>query len=159
MKLKFLFNGLNYLPQNMNLASMLFLSFFNCTQKQPFTCVLQNSCPKSLEKSKKQPPQVVHKKDVFKTFIKFTGKHLCRSLIFNKEAFNFIEKETPILVFSCEFCENINNTFFTNHLWTIASETHTKPCAIYAFLIRLQVSDVNAWFFTLSSDITPYWLV
>ena len=25
-------------------------------------------------------------------------------------------------VFSCEFCENFKNTFFTEHLWTTASE-------------------------------------
>ena len=25
-------------------------------------------------------------------------------------------------MFSCEFCENFKNTFFTEHLWTTASE-------------------------------------
>ena len=35
---------------------------------------------------KKQPPQVFYKKDGLKNFAKFTGKHLCRSLFFDKVA-------------------------------------------------------------------------
>ena len=35
---------------------------------------------------------------------------------------NFIRKETLAQVFSCEFCEISKNTFFTEHLWTTASE-------------------------------------
>ena len=51
------------------------------------------------------------KKDVLRNFAKFTGKHLC----------NFIKKETMAQMFSCEFCEVSKNTFFTEHLWTTAS--------------------------------------
>ena len=40
------------------------------------------------------------KKDAFKNSRKFTGKHLCKSLFFNK----VIKKETLVQVFSCEFC-------------------------------------------------------
>ena len=42
---------------------------------------------------------------VLKNFVKFTGKHLCQSLFFNKE-------EALVQVFSCEFCEIFRNTFF-----------------------------------------------
>ena len=38
------------------------------------------------------------------------------------EACNFIKKETLAQLFSCEFCEISKNTFFTEHLWTTASE-------------------------------------
>ena len=67
------------------------------------------------------------RKGVHRNFGKFTGKHLCQSLFFIKvscspEACNFIKKETLVLVFSCEFCENCKNTFFTEHLWATASE-------------------------------------
>ena len=54
------------------------------------------------------------KKGVRRNFAKFTGKHLCQSLFFNKVAglaCNFIKKEALAQVFSCEFCEiskNIN---------------------------------------------------
>ena len=37
------------------------------------------------------------------------------------EACNFIKKETLAQVFSCEFWEISENTFFTEHLWTTAS--------------------------------------
>ena len=35
---------------------------------------------------------------------------------------NFIKKDTLAQVFSCEFCDISKNTFFTEHLWTTASE-------------------------------------
>ena len=48
-----------------------------------------------------------------RNFAKFTAKHLCQSLFFNKVsgACNFIKKETLAQVFSCEFCEISKNTF------------------------------------------------
>ena len=47
------------------------------------------------------------KKGVLKNFTNFTGKHQCWSPFFNKVAgdYDFIKKETPTLVFSCEICE------------------------------------------------------
>ena len=55
--------------------------------------------------------EVSMKKGVLKNFTKFTGKHLCQSLFFNK-----VEKETLAQMFSCELCEISRNTFFTEHL-------------------------------------------
>ena len=46
-------------------------------------------------------PEVFYKKGVLRNFAKFTGKHLCQSLFFNKvagprpKACNFIKNETP----------------------------------------------------------------
>ena len=57
---------------------------------------------------------------VLTNFPKFLGKHLCQSLFFNKVA-GLRKKKTLTRVFSCEFCEILNNTFFTEHLWTTAS--------------------------------------
>ena len=59
------------------------------------------------------------KNDVLRNFTRFTGKHLCQSLFFNKV--NFIKKETLAQVFFCEFYEISKNTFFKEHLWTTAS--------------------------------------
>ena len=71
------------------------------------------------------------RKDALRNFTKFTGKHLCQSLFFNKvaglcrsETCNFIKKETLAQVFSCEFCEISKNTFFTEPLWATASVTY-----------------------------------
>ena len=64
------------------------------------------------------------KKGVLRNFLKFTGKHLCQSLFFNKvagSACNFIKKETLAQLFSCEFYEISKNPFFTEHVWATAS--------------------------------------
>ena len=58
--------------------------------------------------------EVFCKKGVLRNFAKFTRKHLCQSLFFDKVAglaCNFIKKETLAQVFSCEFCEISKNTF------------------------------------------------
>ena len=49
-------------------------------------------------------PEVFCKKGVFKNFEKFTGKHLCQSLFFNKVGD------------SCEFCKFFKNTVFIEDL-------------------------------------------
>ena len=85
------------------------------------------------------------KKGVYRNFTKFTGKHLCQSLFFNKVAtasvydiifrtyvlldfeltakilVNFIKKETLAQVFSCKFCEISKNNFCAEHLLATAS--------------------------------------
>ena len=58
------------------------------------------------------------KKGVLRNFKKFTVKHLCH----RPWACNYIKKETLALVLSCEFCKISKNTFFTEHLWTAASQ-------------------------------------
>ena len=50
-------------------------------------------------------PGVFCEKGVLRNFAKFTGKHLCQRLFFNKVAGRG-------LVFSCEFCEISKNNFF-----------------------------------------------
>ena len=60
-------------------------------------------------------PEVFCKNGVLRNFAKFTGKHLCQNLFFNKvvgKACNFIKKESLAQVFSCEFCEISKKTFF-----------------------------------------------
>ena len=69
-------------------------------------------------------PGVICKKGVLRNFAKFTGKHLCQRLFFNKAvglACNFIKKETLALAFSCEFCEISKNTFSYRTLPVAAS--------------------------------------
>ena len=53
------------------------------------------------------------KKVVLKNFAKFTGKHLCLSLLFNKVA-DLIKKEALLQLFSCEFCETLRTPFLQN---------------------------------------------
>ena len=57
------------------------------------------------------------RKGVPRNFAKFTGKHLCLRLFFNKvaglrhQACNFVKKESLAQVFFCQFCEISKNTF------------------------------------------------
>ena len=77
----------------------------------------------------KQPPGVFYNKGVLRNFIKFTGKHLCQSLILIKlqgEAYNFIKKETLAQLFPCEFCEIYKNTSFQN-TGRLLLDIHQKP--------------------------------
>ena len=55
------------------------------------------------------------KKGVLRNFTKFTGKHLCQSLFFNKVADlrpATLLKKRLAQVFFCGFCEISKNTFF-----------------------------------------------
>ena len=66
-------------------------------------------------------------KGVLRDFEKFTGKHLCQSLFFNKVASNFSKKETLTQVFSSEFCEILKeDLFFTKHLWWLLAYLPNK---------------------------------
>ena len=60
-------------------------------------------------------PEVFCKKGALRNFAKFTGKHLCQNLFFNKVAAlrpaALLKKETLAQEFSCEFCEISKNTF------------------------------------------------
>ena len=60
-------------------------------------------------------PEVFSKKAIPKNFAKFTGK-LRRKRSCRLPASKFFKKETPVLVFSCEFCNIFMNTLFTEHL-------------------------------------------
>ena len=74
-----------------------------------------------IAKLRSSRPEVFCKKGVLGNLTKFTGKHLCQSLFFNKvaglrpQACNFIKKETLAQVFSCECCEISKNTFFSQN--------------------------------------------
>ena len=75
------------------------------------------------------------KKDVLKTFVNFTGKHLLESL-FNKvgpEGLLHYYKKTLRQVFSCEIYEIFENTFFTDHLRTTMTMLYTKALSKNAF--------------------------
>ena len=58
-------------------------SFRCCPAQKRIFCLFILEIFMSLQK---EPPQVFYKKGVHKNFAKFTGKHLCRSLFFDKVA-------------------------------------------------------------------------
>ena len=71
-------------------------------------------------------------KDVLRNFTKFTGKHLCQSLFFNKVA-----GLRPATLLKKRLWHN----FFTEHLWTTASVIHT-------YLTDLIKNDLSRCFFS-----------
>ena len=60
------------------------------------------------------------KKGVLRNFAKFTGKHLCQSLLFNKVA--GLRKRLWHSCFPVNFTKFLRTLFFTEHLWTTASK-------------------------------------
>ena len=71
------------------------------------------------QKKQKQPPEVFYQEGVFKNFTKFTGKHLCWSLFFDKlQAWDlqfYLKWDSSTGVFLKLF-EIFKNTIFTKHL-------------------------------------------
>ena len=69
------------------------------------------------------------KKDILRNFVKFTGKHLCQSLFFNKVARwglqLYYKRGFGTGVF-CEFCEISKNTFFYRTPLVAASKASKK---------------------------------
>ena len=63
-------------------------------------------------------PEVFYKLGFLKSFVKFTRKHLCWNLFFNKVAGLKPEKkkQNPTKVFSCEFCKISKSIYFIEHL-------------------------------------------
>ena len=58
-------------------------------------------------------------------FDKVAAAYACyfiEKILWHRKTCNFIKKENLAQMFSCELCEISKNTFFTEHLWTTASE-------------------------------------
>ena len=90
------------------------------------------------ERKTKEVSEAVHsevfcEKGVFRSFAKFTGKHLCQSLFlinFQASTCNFTKNKTLTQVFSCEFCKISKNTFSYRTPPVAASELYTI-CKMY----------------------------
>ena len=64
--------------------------------------------------------EVSYNKGILRNLVKFTGKHLCQRLFFNKVAslrYATLSEKVLAQVFFCEFCEISKNIFFTEHFW------------------------------------------
>ena len=76
-------------------------------------------------KDRSSRPEVFCKKDVFRNFAKFTGKHLCQSLFFSKVAglrpATLLKKRPWHRCFPVNFAKSLRTPFFTEHLRRTAS--------------------------------------
>ena len=70
--------------------------------------------------SRSSRPKVFYRKDVLRYFAKFTGKHLCQSLFFNKVAClrpgTLLKKRLWHRCFPVNFAKFLRTSFFTEHL-------------------------------------------
>ena len=91
------------------------------------------------------------RKGVLRNFAKFTGKYLCRSLLFNNrpQCTILLRKETLAQVFSCEFCEISKHTFLQNtskqrllQEKTRALEFLLVSCRLHEYNFRKQPPEV-----------------
>ena len=71
----------------------------------------------------KQPPEMFYEKSVLENIAKFTGKHMCQNLCFNKVY---------------EIYGIFKNTFFTEHLWTTASELSRHLLEMHSFTLEVK---------------------
>ena len=100
---------------------------FSITAKPPCTVNIffltsQTTLPlPSLNQLKKQPPEVFCKKNVLRNFAKFTGKHLCQSLFFNKIAglrsATLLKKRLWHRYFPMNFAKFLTTPFIIEYLW------------------------------------------
>ena len=73
--------------------------------KLTITLKLVSGCGPLIYSFRSSHLEVFWKKGVLRNVAKFTGKHLCQSLLLQPQACNLIKKQTLAQVFSCEFCE------------------------------------------------------
>ena len=95
------------------------------------------------------------KKGVLRNLAKFTGKHLCQRLFFNKVAglrpkvCNFIKKESLAKVLSCEFCEISKETFFTDGRLLLSRVKIIPKSTLHCYLgnksLFIQPEKVSFW--------------
>ena len=73
-------------------------------------------------------PEVFCRKGILRNFAKFTGKHLCQNLFFNKVAslrLSLIKKETLAQVFPAGVVKLVRTPFYMEQLWWMLL---LRPC-------------------------------
>ena len=87
----------------------------------------------------KQSPGGVTLKGVLKNFTKFTGKHLCQSVFFNKET--LLKKRLWHRYFSVDFVKFLRTPFFIEHLWWLVLDIPEITGIVIAFFVRQGILD------------------
>ena len=84
---------------------------------------------------------VVCKKVFLEILQKLIGKHLCQFLFFNKvtslRPATLLKKRSWHRCFPMSFCEISKNTFFTEHLWTSASNPSVVDAQSHVWSLRI----------------------
>ena len=95
-------------------------------QWRPRKAILRKAVHDKFLNLQKQPPEVFFKKGVPRKFAKFTGKHLCQGLFFNKTAGlwppTLLKKSLWHRCFPVNFANFLRTLSFTEQLQATASE-------------------------------------
>ena len=98
---------------------------------------------KYIKTKQKQPPEVFYKKGVLRNFVKFTGKHLCQSLFFNKVAGRMSATLSKKRLWHSCFPENFTKflriPFFAEHLRATASDQTILRCVVEDLLLLMRI--------------------
>ena len=102
-----------------NIKEFIFLFFFRKYQE------IQNPSSPFVRSSH---PEVFCKISVLKNFTKFTGKHLCQSLLFNKVAglrpATLLKKKLCNRCFPANFVKFLRTHFYIERLWWLLLTNH-----------------------------------
>ena len=98
----------------------------------------------------KQPPEVFCEKRCSWKFHKIHRKTPVPESLF---LIKLQALGTLAQVFSCEFCEISKNTFFTEYVWTTASEWKLQGFSwrldshiCYSYILLINTPDINSWY-------------
>ena len=86
-------------------------------------------------------PEPFCKKAALRNFTKFTGKHLCQSLFFNKVAglrpATLSKKRLWRRCFPVNFVKFVRPSFFTEHLRWLLLYIYVTSCLLYSFIMTM----------------------
>ena len=104
-----------------------------------------------MERSSRQ--EVFCKKGVLRNFTKFTGKHLCQSLFFNKVAglgpATLLKKRLWHRCFPVNFVKFLRTPFLTEHLWWLL--LHGHPSWTHLLILNLKALKDSDSFISLGA--------
>ena len=136
------------------MVQFLYSRFLFCLQRKPETLqilysskdlTLQAKCIKYLLIFRSSRSDVFCKKGVLRNFAKFVGKHLCRSLYFNKVADpTLLKQRLWHRYFSVTFAQILRKTFLTEHLRWLLLYIIILVTLLLILKICLSV-EVNFW--------------
>ena len=118
-----------------------FLFLFLCLTYSSSSLSDSDDGSESLLSHRKQPPGVFCRKGVLRNFTKFTGKHLCQSLFFDKVASlrpaTLLKKRLWYRCFPVNFVKFQRTPFFIEHLWWLLLSHHQIVYSFKSFRFSL----------------------
>ena len=96
-----------------------------------------------LQKNRSSCLEVFCRKGILRYFKKFTGKHLCQSLLFNEVAglrtVTLLKKRFWYKCFTVNFSKFLKTTSTTEHLWWLLLKTHVNQLIFRKEFVDLQL--------------------